>query len=58
LVAAKGTPEELAEYKRLIQTAAQNAASAARENTLLGMGGEQISSKEQAALDQLNAVLA
>jgi hypothetical protein len=47
LVGAKGTPEELEEYKRFIVTLAEHVAAAHRE------GGQAVSASEQAAISSI-----
>ena len=57
ILAAKGTPDEASGYQSILMAVARDAAGAARENTVLGLGGELISPSEQSALDQLAEVL-
>ncbi len=57
LVAAKATPEELETYKLFVVSVAAAAAKAHKEGGFLGIGGEQISEPEQAALDHIQASL-
>jgi hypothetical protein len=52
----KATPEELAEYKLFIYTAAEHVANAAG-NGLFGSGSPKVSDKEMAALTKLKASL-
>ncbi|MEA2443316.1 MAG: hypothetical protein QOJ12_608 [Thermoleophilales bacterium] len=56
LLQAKATPEEAAEFEGWLRTASQRAALAAREGGFLGMGGEQVSEREQEMLDKLGAI--
>ncbi len=57
LAESKATPEEVDAYKRFVMTVAQAAASAHKEGGFLGIGGEQVSEKERAALDELRGVI-
>ncbi|BDP41125.1 hypothetical protein DAETH_10940 [Deinococcus aetherius] len=57
LVSSKATPEDAASYRRLLWTVAQRTAEAAREGGFLGIGGEQVSEGERAALSELRSVL-
>jgi hypothetical protein len=57
LVEAKATPEEVEAYKRFVVTVAEAAANAHREGGFLGVGGEQVSEGERAALDEIAATL-
>lgn len=57
LVGSKATPEDAAAYRRLLWTVAGRTAEAAREGGFLGIGGEQVSEKERAALNELRGVL-
>ena len=57
LVAAKATPEEAAALGEWLVTAAQAAAEAAKEGGFLGFGGQQVSDREAAMLDQVRAAV-
>jgi hypothetical protein len=57
LVAAKATPEEVDAYKQFVLTVARAAAEAHKEGGFVGIGGKQVSDAEQAALDELQAML-
>jgi hypothetical protein len=57
LLNAKGSPEDLDAYKRFVVGVAQAAAEAHKEGGFIGIGGKQISDEEQAALDEIKAVL-
>lgn len=57
-VAENATPEELETYKLFVLSVAAAAAKAHKEGGFLGVGGEQISPEEQAALDEIQAILA
>lgn len=57
LLEEKASSEEVDSYKRFVLTVAGKAAQAHREGGFLGVGGEQVSEKEQAALDEIAGVL-
>jgi hypothetical protein len=57
IVAAKGSPEELATYKQLMVQAAQNVANAAKEGGFMGIGGVVVSDAEKQALGEITAAL-
>ncbi len=54
---AKATTDEIDAYKRFVFAAAQAAANAHKEGGFLGIGGKNVSPEEQAALDEIEAVL-
>lgn len=56
-VAAKSGAEEAAGYNQWLYSVAVATAEAAKEGGFMGIGGERVSDKEQAALDQLKAAL-
>ena len=56
LVEQKGTPEELAEYKRFILNLSDRVANAHREG-FLGPGGERVSDAERAAINEIAATI-
>ena len=53
----KATPEEVEAYKRFVLKLAETVAEAHREGGLMGIGGEQVSEGERAALDEIAATL-
>ena len=57
LVNDKATPEEADAYKRFVLSVAEAAANAHREGGFLGVGGQQVSDAEKAALDEIAATL-
>ena len=57
IVESKATPEEADGYKRFVMTVAQAAAGAHKEGGFLGIGGKEISSAEEQALDDIAATL-
>lgn len=58
VVSAKATPEEAGAFRDWLQTAAQEAANAAKEGGFLGFRAETVSEGEQRMLDKLAEVLA
>ena len=58
VVSAKATPEEADAFRDWLQTAAQEAANAAKEGGFLGFHAERVSEGEQRMLDKLAEVLA
>ena len=58
VVSAKATPEEAGAFRDWLQTAAQEAANAAKEGGCLGFHAERVSEGEQRMLDKLAEVLA
>jgi hypothetical protein len=57
LVGEKGSPEDLDAYRRFVLSVAQAAAEAHKEGGFVGIGGKPVSEQEQAALDEIAAVL-
>jgi hypothetical protein len=57
LVDRKADPDEAAEYKRFVMTLADTVARAHREGGVLGVGGKEVSEREQAALDEIAATV-
>jgi hypothetical protein len=57
-VSANATPEEAGAFRDWLQTAAQEAANAAKEGGFLGFHAERVSEGEQRMLDKLAEVLA
>jgi hypothetical protein len=57
LVNQKATPEEAAEFRDWLMTAAQRAADAAKEGGFMGFRAERVSEGEQRMLDRLGEVL-
>jgi hypothetical protein len=51
------TPEEVAEYRRFVIELADTVAAAHKEGGFLGIGGRQISEREQVALDAIGQTL-
>ena len=57
LVESKADPNEAAEYKRFAMTLADTVARAHKEGGVLGIGGKEVSEREQAELDEIATVL-
>ena len=53
----KATPEEVEAYKRFVVAVAEAAAKAHKEGGFIGIGGKEVSESEQAALDEIRAIL-
>ena len=51
-----GDDEEVNEYKRFVYSVAEAVAHAHREGGFLGIGGKEVSAREQAALDEIAAI--
>ena len=56
LLERRASPEDAAEFRAWIRTAAQRAALAAKEGGFLGIGGERVSEREQQMLDNLGEI--
>jgi hypothetical protein len=54
----KASPEDVEAYKRFVLAVAEAAAKAHKEGGFIGIGGKQVSEREQAALDEIAATLA
>lgn len=57
LLGAKGSPGDVEAYRSFVLSVAQAAAEAHKEGGFIGIGGKQISDQEQAALDEIKAIL-
>lgn len=57
LLSDKASPEEVEAYKRFVLDLARAAAEAHKEGGFIGIGGKPVSGKEQAALDEIGALL-
>ena len=51
-----GTGDEVVEYKRFVFGLAETVARAHKEGGFLGVGGKEVSEREQAALDEIAAI--
>lgn len=58
IVSAKGSPEEVAAFKKLLSEAAANVANAAKEGGFMGIGGTLVNDAEKSALSDLQSALA
>jgi hypothetical protein len=56
LLVEKTTPEETAEFREWLRTAAQRAASAAKEGGFLGFNAQRVSEGEQQMLERLGEI--
>ena len=56
LLADKAAPEDAADYREWIKTAAQQAALAAKEGGFFGIGAERVSEREQKMLENLGEI--
>ena len=57
LLEQRATPEELDDYRRFVLTVAERVAQAHKEGGFLGVGGQRVSEREQAALDEVAATI-
>ena len=57
ILQAKASPAELDAYRAFVLDVARAAAAAHREGGFLGIGGQEVSDAEKAALDELEATL-
>ncbi len=57
LLEEKASPEEVEAYRGFVRDVAGAAARAHKEGGFLGVGGKDVSAEEQAALDEIEAVL-
>jgi hypothetical protein len=57
LLSEKGSPDEVDAYKRFVLDLARAAAEAHKEGGFIGIGGKPVSEQEQAALDEIGALL-
>jgi hypothetical protein len=57
LLEQKASPEEAEAYKRFVLQVAEAAARAHKEGGFIGIGGREVSEKEQAALEEIASIL-
>jgi hypothetical protein len=57
LLSEKASPDEVDAYKRFVLDLARAAAEAHKEGGFIGIGGKPVSEQEQAALDEIGALL-
>jgi hypothetical protein len=53
----KAAPDDVAAYKGFVLAVVETVAEANREGGFAGIGGEEVSAREQAALDEMSALL-
>jgi hypothetical protein len=58
LLVEKATPEEAGQFREWLKTAAQRAATAAKEGGFMGFNAQRVSEREQQMLDKLAEVFA
>ena len=58
LLLERATPDEVADFREWLKTAAQRSALAAREGGFLGIGAKRVSEREQQMLDRLGEIFA
>ena len=58
LLSEKAAPDEVEAYRRFVLSVARAAAEAHKEGGFVGIGGKRVSDEEQAALDELDTLLA
>lgn len=58
ILAAKGSADEQAAYKKLIVSVAENVASAAREGGFMGIGGTLVNDAEKTAIADISSAVA
>lgn len=57
LLRQKASPDEVEDYKRFVVELAERAAAAHKEGGFLGIGGQEVSDAERAAIDEIRAAL-
>jgi 2-methylisocitrate lyase-like PEP mutase family enzyme len=57
ILQARATPVDVDAYKGFVLAVVQTVAEAHREGGVAGIGGEEVSEREQAALDEIGALL-
>ena len=58
LLEQKASPEDVEAYKSFVRAVADTVARAHKEGGFLGVGGKEVSPEEQAAVDEIESVLA
>lgn len=58
IISAKGSPEEVAAYKKLMVDVAENVANAAKEGGFLGIGGTVVNDAEKTAISDIQNLVA
>jgi hypothetical protein len=57
ILQAKAAPADVDAYRGFVLAVVQSVAEAHREGGFAGMGGQEVSEREQAALDEIGALL-
>jgi hypothetical protein len=57
IMTAKGSPDEVQEYKQLVIQVAQKVADAAKEGGFMGIGGVQVNQAEQTAIAEIRGAV-
>ena len=57
ILGEKARPEEVEQFKRFVMEVGEAAAKAHKEGGFIGIGGKPVSPEEQAALDEIQALL-
>ncbi len=57
ILGQKATPEEVDAYRNFVMDVAEAAAKAHKEGGFIGIGGKEVSEREQAALNEIQAAL-
>ncbi len=57
IMTAKGSPDEVAAYKKLMVDVAQNVANAAKEGGFMGIGGVQVNDAEKQAIAEIRSAV-
>ncbi|TAH48673.1 MAG: hypothetical protein EYC68_20415 [Chloroflexota bacterium] len=58
IISAKGSPEEVAAYKKLMVDVAENVANAAKEGGFMGIGGTVVNDAEKTAISDIQNLVA
>lgn len=58
IISAKGSPEEISAYKKLIVEVAENVANAAKEGGFMGIGGALVNDAEKTAISEIQKAVA
>jgi hypothetical protein len=58
IISSKGSPEEIAAYKKLMVEVAQNVANAAKEGGFMGIGGTVVNDAEKTAISDIQTAVA
>lgn len=58
IITEKGSPEEIAAYKKLMVAVAEKVANAAKEGGFMGIGGELVNAAEKSAIADIQSAVA